>query len=136
MSDIALNVLAQVAEQMGFLTPTGPGGMPPAGATAVRISFTGPASGAVAVAADRELTQALARNLLVLDPDAVVADGDAADAHAEFANVLAGNLLPALLGEGEYRLGAPEACVWPAAATAEAAVECAEGVVAVRVVRA
>lgn len=135
MSDAVLAVLAQVAEQMGFLTPTGPGDGPPPGALLAAVPYAGAGAGRVVVAAAPELAQALARNLLALDPDAAVAERDAQDALRELCNVVAGNLLPVVLGEGEYRLGAPEPGPWPAAAAFSAGLACAEGGLAVAVER-
>ncbi len=132
----ALTVLAQVAEQMGFLTALGPAAQPPdeAARLVLTVAFTGPSAGVVAVAAGRGLAEALARNLLAADPDAAVPPEDARDALAEFANVVAGNLLPALLGDGEFHLAAPAIGPWPVGSPAIACLECAEGVVAVVVV--
>lgn len=128
-------VLVQVAEQMGFLTPLGPAEAAPTGGDAlvVRVAFSGPCSGAVAVAASRGLAEALARNLLALDPAAAVSPADALDALAELANVSTGNLLPLLHGDGEYRLAAPVAGSWPVALAQTACLECAEGVLALAV---
>lgn len=131
----ALTVLAQVAEQMGFLTPLGPAEAAPGGpdALVVRVAFTGPSSGVVAVAASRGLAEALARNLLALDPAAAVSPADALDALAELANVSTGNLLPLLHGDGEYRLTAPAAGPWPGSLAQSACLECAEGILALAV---
>jgi len=131
-----LTVLAQVAEQMGFLTPLGPGEAAPPGpdALVVRVAFSGASSGVVAVAASRALAEALARNLLALDPAAAVPPADAFDALAELANVSTGNLLPLLHGDGEYRLAAPQPGTWPGNPAQTAFLECAEGTLALAAV--
>lgn len=131
----ALTVLAQVAEQMGFLTAVGPAAEAPpaAGDPVVVLAFTGPAAGTVAVAASSALAEALARNLLALDPAAAVSPADSADALAELVNITAGNLLPLLHGDGEYRLGQPAAGAWPAAPGVAAFLACAEGTLSVAV---
>lgn len=135
-ADTGLTVLAQVAEQMGFLTALGRAAEPPAGPArmVLTVTFTGPSAGVVALAGSTALAEALARNLLAIDPDAAVPPDDARDALAEFANVVAGNLLPALLGDGEFHLAAPVVGPWPPGSPAVACLECAEGVVAVAVV--
>jgi CheY-specific phosphatase CheX len=135
MNEIVLTALAQVAEQMGFLTPTGPGEAPPPDAVVMSVSFSGPAQGRVAVAATQNLIEALARNLLALDPDAVVAEMDCRDALAELVNVVAGNVLPQALGDGEYHLGVPAVSDWPVTAGLDAGLECAEGQLAACIAR-
>lgn len=136
MNDAMLTVLAQVAEQMGFLTPVGVGGDGPAAdAVLVAVPYAGPASGRVVIAATPDLARALARNLLALDPDAQVPEADVQDALRELGNVVAGNLLPAVLGEGEYRLGPPEPGSWPAGPADIAGLACAEGELAAAVER-
>jgi len=135
MNDIVLTALAQVAEQMGFLTPTGPAETPLPGGVVMSVGFSGPASGRVAVAATPELMAALARNLMALDPDAAVAEADGRDALAELVNVVAGNVLPLLLGDGEYRLDVPEMSPWPVAPEHDAGLDCAEGQLAACVAR-
>lgn len=129
MNDTVLTVLAQVAEQLGFLTPTGPADPPEASSPCMLVAYSGPATGVVAVAASRPLVETLARNLLALDGESPVAGADAEDALRELANVIAGNLLPALRGDGEYRLGPPLAAAWPAASAIreQAHLDCAEG---------
>lgn len=128
MSEVMLTVLAQVAEQMGFLTPTGPGGEAQPDDLVVGVVFSGPARGRVVVAASRALSENLARNLLAIDAASPVPAEDALDAVRELANVVAGNLLPALLGDGEYHLGAPTTTAWPVATPGEeAAMDCLEG---------
>ncbi len=130
-----LTVLVQVAEQMGFLTPMGPAApLPPdADGVVMLVAFSGPYAGTVAVGASRALAEALARNLLAMDPTAPVAPSDASDAMAELANVSAGNLLPVLYGDGEYILKSPCTGAWPVAATMTAFLDCAEGTVALAV---
>ncbi len=130
MNDTVLTVLAQVAEQLGFLTPTGPGPEPGPGWACVSVAYRGPSNGRVLVAASPELAQALARNLLALDAAAPVAPDDAMDALRELANVAAGNLLPALLGDGEYHLDAPEPAVWREGLADTASIDLAEGLLA------
>lgn len=130
MNETTLTVLAQVAEQLGFLTPTGPGPDPEPGWRCVAVAYRGPSCGRVLVAASPSLAEALARNLLALDPAAPVAEADALDALRELANVATGNLLPALLGDGEYHLEAPEPAAWNPALIETASIDLAEGLLA------
>ena len=79
-----------------------------------RVTFAGPAAGAVAVRASDDVAAAVAANMLGVDPAALAArpDRDALvrDALGELANVICGNLLPALGGRAAvFHLGAPEA---------------------------
>lgn len=136
MNEAILTVLAQVSEQMGFLTPTGPADAvdPAILVIVVGVRFSGPASGQVFIAASSALGEALARNLLAGEAEAAVDPADARDALLELVNVAAGNLLPLLHGAGEYHLGSPEDAVWPAGAQLTAAIDCVEGVLAACVV--
>lgn len=127
MNDAILTVLAQVSEQMGFLTPTGPADQAPTFGPVVQVAFHGPAEGVVVVAASQTLAEALARNLLTIDADAAVPAEDCTDALRELANIAAGNLLPILHGDGEYRLDPPEISSWPSLTTDAAHLECVEG---------
>jgi CheY-specific phosphatase CheX len=128
MNEDLLTVLAQVVEQMGFLTPTGPGGAPDDSAIIIGVTFSGPSTGLVRVAASRSLAEVLARNLLALDADAPVSMQDAGDAVRELANVVAGNALPVLCGDGEYSLSSPEEVAWSERGES-ASIECLEGLV-------
>ncbi len=131
MNDTLLTVLAQVSEQMAFLTPTGPGAETVPVGPVVIVRFTGPATGVVTIAASQELADALARNLLALDTDVPVAPADAGDALRELANIAAGNVLPLVHGDGEYVLQAPDAGQWPDQPGEVAYLECAEGTLAI-----
>jgi CheY-specific phosphatase CheX len=127
MNETVLTILAQVAEQMGFLTPTGPGEGPMAEDVVVAVAFTGPAHGRVMVAASRPLIEAMARNLLALDMDAAISESDGREALGELANVVAGNLLPTVLGDGEYQLATPATATWSSDPALVASLDCAEG---------
>ena len=79
-----------------------------AGSTAVgvTVSFTGPFDGAVEIAADRAVLIELASNMLGLEAPADEACG--IDALKELANVICGNLLPAIAGcEPVFHIAAP-----------------------------
>lgn len=125
----ALIALAQVAEQMGFLTALGPAEAadPAADSLVMALGYAGAAEGTVVLAASPGLAEALARNLLVLDPAAAVSPDDARDALAELANIAAGNILPLLHGDGEFRLAQPRPGSWTPGRVA-AHLECAEGI--------
>jgi CheY-specific phosphatase CheX len=132
MNELLLNILAQVAEQMGFLTPVGPGEGEVPDALCIAVGFHGPSAGQVRVVASRPRAEALARNLLAIEPGDPVADADALDALKELANIVAGNCLPQLLRDGEYHLDAPQATNWIVGGET-ARLSCAEGELAIAV---
>ncbi|HAT10808.1 MAG TPA: hypothetical protein DCS97_09510 [Planctomycetes bacterium] len=130
MNETLLNILAQVSEQMGFLTPLGPADGAVPGDLCIAVRFRGPSAGLVLLAASRPLAEALARNLLAIDAGDPVADADAVDALKELANIVAGNCLPQLLQDGEYHLESPQAAAWNAGGEL-AQLSCAEGELAI-----
>jgi hypothetical protein len=81
----------------------------------------------VVLAAEPGVAAAIARNLLALDPDAPVSDDDALEALKELANVVAGNLLPQVWGDGEWRLSQPLPATWPAVPAETVHLALAEG---------
>jgi hypothetical protein len=127
MSADPLDLVAGIVETMAFLTPLGPSQGPPPQALHIQVAAHGPRSGVVHLAADSSVATAMARNLLALEPDAPVADDDAREALRELANVLAGNLLPQVWGEGEWRLDPPEPGAWPATPDTAVHLALAEG---------
>lgn len=115
MSDLALRgnaVVATVAENLGFLMPVGELAADAAIACArtVKVDWIGPdgTSGGVFVCLDQGLAEALAGNLLGRMPGEAVADSEIDEAASELANVISGNLLPALYGtDHEFHLQSP-----------------------------
>ena len=73
-----------------------------------RVNFRGPFSGCVTVTVCPRLLPQLAANMLGLDEDSRASGDQQKDALKELANVLCGNLLPALAGsEPVFHVGAP-----------------------------
>jgi CheY-specific phosphatase CheX len=87
------------------IDPTGAEASAPA-AHAVRVAFTGPLRGCLALRVTDDVARAFAENMLgVSDPSASMIR----DALGEVANVVCGNLLPDLAGrEAVFHLSAPE----------------------------
>ena len=72
------------------------------------VSFRGPFNGRLAVLACDELLSAIVANMLGEDETAT--ERQQLDALGEIANVVCGNVLPAIAGtEPVFRIGAPEA---------------------------
>lgn len=97
-------------EQLSFMLPVpddGEGDGPPAVEIIAAVSFRGPFSGRVLVGAPRAFLPALAANML--GEDEVRSEVQQLDALAEVANVICGNLLPALVGvEAVFDFEAPQ----------------------------
>jgi CheY-specific phosphatase CheX len=75
---------------------------------AAAIAFDGPFSGELVVRASAELLPHLAANMLGLDEPSAASADQQEDALKELANVICGNLLPALAGrEPVFRVGVP-----------------------------
>ena len=114
MSDEAcLAVIANVAENLAFLMPTGPAeSTPDSWRIQIEVQWVGPdgSRGRIMVALDQGAAEATAANLLGLMPGEVPSGPDIQDAGNELANVIAGNLLPVLYGnDHEFHLNPPEA---------------------------
>jgi len=111
-----LATTVEVVESLGFLTAMGEAVplSPVDQAVTVVVDFSGHRRGQVIVATSgAALGAELARNMLGMGPSDQPGPDDAVEAVKELANVLAGNLLPTLLGiDGEYCLEAP--CPVPA----------------------
>lgn len=128
--DLAL--LLPEAESAHAPSPTAPAPL----AHAVRVVFTGPRTGFVDVRASDGVGAATARNMLA---DDYPAPALCADALAEVANVICGNLVPVLAAPDDiYRLDAPVAVPVAPAPAADACVQLAieGGTVDVRLVLA
>jgi hypothetical protein len=134
--DECMRVIAEVVASLGFLTPIGQCDPPaaPEGAMVVAVGYTGASTGRVLIAADAGLGGELARNMLGLDHPASAEDAD--EAVRELANVLAGNLVPLLVGEGEVALDPPESADLAAFPGDALVLELLEGRLAVAFARA
>lgn len=104
--------VAAVAENLGFLMPMGelPADAVIACSRVVKVDWIGPDStcGGVFVCLDHGLAEALAANLLGRMPGEAVADEEIDETACELANVISGNLLPALYGtDHEFHLQSP-----------------------------
>lgn len=140
MNPHALRVLVEVAETLAFLTPIGPAALPEIDQqeVVVEVGFRGPRCGRVVLALGPALAgQALAN--LGGDSGAAVSPGEnALELAKELANVVAGNLLPALYGDDvEFAIDQPTVSVTLLSAgdrcVAAAAIELLEGILAVTV---
>jgi Chemotaxis phosphatase CheX len=114
MSDEAcLAVIAQVAENLAFLMPTGAAeSAPDSWRTQIEVQWVGPdgSRGRIMVALNQGAAEATAANLLGLMAGEIPSESDIQDAGNELANVIAGNLLPVLYGnDHEFHLNPPEA---------------------------
>lgn len=93
------------------------GSSPPASTPALHalVSYEGPSSGCVAVAADEAFARELAAGLLGVDPDEVSVEGEGLDALRELANVLGGCVLRELGAEAlPFHMHVPQlACPAP-----------------------
>ena len=104
--------VAAVAENLGFLMPMGelPADAVIACSQVVKVDWFGPdgTCGGVFVCLDRPLAEALTGNLLGRLPGEAVTEEEIEEAACELANVISGNLLPALYGTGhEFHLQSP-----------------------------
>ena len=83
------------------------------------MSFCGPFGGEVVVAVSADLLSAIAANML--GDEQRVSPAQELDALGEVANVVCGNLLPAIAGEqAAFRIGAPEVAAGPGLPWADA----------------
>lgn len=77
-------------------------------AVAARVDFSGPFSGSLLMLVSSAILQELATNMLGIDEDEPVEEGQKHDAFKETLNVICGNLLPAIAGrEAVFDIGAP-----------------------------
>ena len=101
----ALPLVAELLERIAFLMPTGVDTEPPSTwavvAEVIWHRVDGQGQGCIQVALDANAASAAATNMLGLDPAVPPAANDMLDATKEMANVLAGNLLPAIYGDAE-----------------------------------
>lgn len=113
MSDVAetgLITVAAVVENLAFLTPLGPAeALAPADQRLVfAVVFRGPFTGRVVLALGAGVAEAMYGNLTGSGDHTAVAHDDAVEVGKELANVIAGNLIPAIYGsEHEFHLDAP-----------------------------
>jgi hypothetical protein len=92
---------------------------------AAAVAFSGPFSGELVVRASAEMLPHLAANMLGLEEPSAASTDHQEDALKELANVICGNLLPAMAGtEPVFRVGVPrvlavdESAAGPPSATA------------------
>jgi Chemotaxis phosphatase CheX len=109
--DQYLGVIAGVAENLAFLMPIGPAEEEPqTWLIQSEVPWVGPdgSRGRIVVAFDREAAEATTANLLGLAPGAPLDANDIQESCNEFANVIAGNLLPVKYGnDHEFHLHPP-----------------------------
>jgi len=105
-----LAVAERAMEDLAFLLPVpadSPPAVPPDAVTAA-VAFEGPICGTLVLRVSPEMLPALAANMLGLDPGAPPSADQQQDALKELANVVCGNLLPALAGaEPVFNVRAP-----------------------------
>jgi chemotaxis protein CheY-P-specific phosphatase CheC len=78
-------------------------------AVAARVDFSGPFNGSLLLLISSTILQELATNMLGIDEDDPVAEGEKHDAFKEALNVICGNLLPAIAGrEAVFDIAAPQ----------------------------
>ncbi len=108
--ELVRQVAAQVLEECAFLC-TEPSSQPvvwPAEVTRATLEFRGPRTGRVELSAARELTMAIAADMLGVDLEDAEASKLADGALAEITNVVTGALVAKLFGtESLYELGIP-----------------------------
>jgi CheY-specific phosphatase CheX len=83
------------------------------------VAFTGSHHGAISIEFPARLLPILATN--VLGEEETPGEEMQRDALGELANIVCGNVLPALDPDGKYSLGAPEVSVAPVAIAGDAA---------------
>jgi CheY-specific phosphatase CheX len=93
-------------EELAFALPAGDGGAVAAKTVSAQVAFHGPFAGRVVLTVDEAMLPTLAANMLGVEEPPPAADQK--DALGELANVLCGNLLPAIAGtEHVFLLDAP-----------------------------
>jgi hypothetical protein len=115
MNDTLEPILREVAEDtlqsLAFLFPLEPEAeVDQTGETAIaKVNYTGPCSGCLLVTVPRSMLPPLTANMLGLPEAQAPAGEEEVDALKELANVICGNLLPAVAGrEAVFRISAPE----------------------------
>jgi CheY-specific phosphatase CheX len=88
----------QTFEALAFMFPSEPMQSPPEPTMAAEVAFTGPQAGCLRLTIPRRLAAPLAGNMLGLEDEQPTPEQQA-DALGEMANVICGNLLPALAGD-------------------------------------
>jgi CheY-specific phosphatase CheX len=88
----------QTFEALAFMFPSEPAQSRPEPTVAAEVAFTGPRAGCVRLTIPRRLAAPLAGNMLGLEDEQPTTEQQA-DALGEMANVICGNLLPALAGD-------------------------------------
>ena len=141
MSDVAeigLATVIGVVENLAFLTPLGPAEpLPPTAQRLVfAVAFRGTYTGRVVLALGAGVGEATFANLTGSMDASAVAPGDAIEAGKELANVIAGNLIPAIYGsQHEVHLDAPVLVAPRAIPGLHVSLELAEGVLSVGIER-
>jgi CheY-specific phosphatase CheX len=102
----AISLVGELAENFAFLIPMGTCEAPSSTTWDVllAVGFCQIGThhrGRVLIGLTTSAAAEAARNILALDPDTAVDADSRRDAAGELANIIAGNLLPHLLGDGE-----------------------------------
>lgn len=106
LSQMTISVLERTA--MVLAEPAEPGTDTAQPTHFARISYAGPSSGSVTLAATDGFLRELASSLLGVEPSEVAIDSHGNDALREMANIVGGSVLLALAGDQcEYSLGLP-----------------------------
>jgi len=107
MSQVTIDTLEKLAFMFAF-PDEGEEGEPRDSMIAGSVSFTGPFSGTLVMAISNEVLQELAANMLGLDDGEETTEDHRSDALKETMNVICGNLLPAIAGDGViFDIGVP-----------------------------
>jgi len=107
MYEVAIDTLEKLAFMFAF--PGDEGDWSEDSMLAGKISFTGPFSGIMVMTISKEVLQELTVNMLGLDDGEETAEKNRSDALKETLNVICGNLLPAIVGDGLFfDIGVPE----------------------------
>ncbi len=107
--DACLTTVAEIVGNLGFLTPMGMAEPIPADQRerVIEVAYAGACQGRIVIAVGPGLSSELARNMLGIPPDEAVSEDDADEALKELANVIAGNLLPMIVGVYKASLSPP-----------------------------
>ncbi len=107
--DACLTTVAEIVGNLGFLTPMGVAEAIPADARerVIEVTYAGACQGRIVIAVGPGLSRELARNMLGIPPGDPVSEDDADEALKELANVIAGNLLPMIVGVYKASLSPP-----------------------------
>ncbi len=115
LTSSAIALVGELVENFAFLMPNGTCAPPPPGTWDVVLAVDYRKigcgdQGRILIALTAGPAAEAARNILGLDPGAPVDAASRREAASELANIIAGNLLPHLLGDGEgFDLGQPVA---------------------------